>query len=137
MKNLVKLKIILLVLSIFLATQSSAAERILPLPKPAVDEETKIKTAKKKEIYPQKKPKEKKEEIEIETTQKTIDTVEKIEEEIFIYPENKPITFKRKIDKSVAKSTILSKKDFKIAKTVFDAIDKKKVANSTKIIEKG
>ena len=34
-----------------------AADNILPLPKPTVDQETKAIIAKKKEIYPQKKPK--------------------------------------------------------------------------------
>ena len=37
-------------------SETIAADRILPVPKPTVDQETKEKTAKKKEIYPQKKP---------------------------------------------------------------------------------
>ena len=56
MKNLVKLKVILLVFSIIFASSSFGADRILPLPKPIVDQDTKAKTAKKKEIYPKKKP---------------------------------------------------------------------------------
>ena len=56
MKNLIKLKVILLAFFIIFSSQSIAADRILPIPKPTVDQETKIKTAKKKKIYPQKKP---------------------------------------------------------------------------------
>jgi len=57
MKNLIKLNIIFLASFIIFSSQSIAADRILPIPKPIVDQETKIITAKKKEIYPQKKPK--------------------------------------------------------------------------------
>ena len=63
MQNLIILKVLLLVFSIIFTSQSLAADRILPLPKPSIDEKTKTKTAKKKEIYPQKKPKKKSEEI--------------------------------------------------------------------------
>ena len=48
MRNLVKLKVILLAFIIITASTSYAADRILPQAKPKVDEETKIKTAKKK-----------------------------------------------------------------------------------------
>ena len=56
MKNLIKFNVIFLVFFIIFSSQSIAADRILPIPKPIVDQETKIITAKKKEIYPQKKP---------------------------------------------------------------------------------
>ena len=46
MKNLVKLKVILLAFTTILTTQSFAADRILPLPKPTVDQETKAKIEK-------------------------------------------------------------------------------------------
>ena len=46
MRNLVKLKVILLAFIIITASTSYAADRILPQAKPKVDEETKIKTAK-------------------------------------------------------------------------------------------
>ena len=49
MKNLIKHNLILLAFIIF-SSQSIAADRILPIPKPIVDQETKIVTAKKKEI---------------------------------------------------------------------------------------
>ena len=55
MKNLIKLNVISLAFFIIFSSQSIAADRILPIPKPIVDQETKIITAKKKEIYPQKK----------------------------------------------------------------------------------
>ena len=63
MKNLIKLCIIFLAILIIFSSKSIAVDRILPLPKPKVDQETKIITAKKKEIYPQKKPIKKIEEI--------------------------------------------------------------------------
>ena len=66
MKNLLKLKVIILIFSIFFASQTVAADRILPIPKPIADQETKKKTEKKKEIYPQKKPTEKTEKIPTE-----------------------------------------------------------------------
>ena len=56
MKNLIKVKVFLLVFTIFFSSQSIAANQIFPQPKPLVDEDTKAKTAKKKEIYPQEKP---------------------------------------------------------------------------------
>ena len=48
MKILVKLKVFLLAITIIFATESIAAETILPIPKPEVDKEIKIKTAEKK-----------------------------------------------------------------------------------------
>ena len=60
MKILVKLKVFLLAITIIFATESIAAETILPIPKPEVDKEIKIKTAEKKLIYPKEKPKKKK-----------------------------------------------------------------------------
>ena len=61
MKNLLKLKVILLVFTIFFTSAVIAEDRILPIPRPTPDKETKIKTAEKKHIYPQKKPTLKKE----------------------------------------------------------------------------
>ena len=55
MKNLLKLKVIILIFSIFFASQTVAADRILPIPKPTVDQEAKEKTAKKKRNTPTKK----------------------------------------------------------------------------------
>ena len=56
MKNLIKVKVFLLVFAILFSSQAIAANQIFPLPKPLVDKDTKAKTAKKKEIYPKKKP---------------------------------------------------------------------------------
>ena len=47
MKNLIKLNIAILLLSIVLGSASYAGERILPLPKPSIDLETKNIVAKK------------------------------------------------------------------------------------------
>ena len=85
MKNLLKLNIIFLAFFIIFSSKSIAADRILPLPKPTVDQETKIITAKKKEIYPQKKPI--KDIEKIETSTKILDEAEKIT--IIIYPQKK------------------------------------------------
>ena len=49
---------------------------------------------------------------------------------------SKPITVKLKKDKVVAKSSVLSKKDFKVAKDVFKAIDNKKWQTALKISKK-
>ena len=47
-----------------------------------------------------------------------------------------PLIFQKTIQKTVAKSTILSKKDFKIAKSAFEAIDKKKWQTAIKLSKK-
>ena len=65
MKNLVKFSGIFLGFFIIFSSKSIAADRILPLPKPAVDQETKIKTVERKSIYPEKKPTLKKEKADI------------------------------------------------------------------------
>tara|TARA_B100001123_G_scaffold172894_1_gene198677 strand:- start:46 stop:2271 length:2226 start_codon:yes stop_codon:yes gene_type:complete len=135
MRNLVKLKVFLLVFSIAFSAQSIAADPILPLPKPTVDQETKSITAKKKEIYPQKKPVAKKEEKQVDTNQEITEIAED-QEKPFIYPKKKPIIVQAKIDKIATKSTVLSKKDFKIAKSVFKAIDKKKWQTALKLSRK-
>ena len=107
MKNLIKLNVIFLVFFIIFSSQSIAADRILPIPKPTVDQETKIITAKKKQIYPQKKPETEK--VTVEGEQEEAVPIQETKEEIFIYPEKKPLIFKKKIDKALAKSKILSK----------------------------
>ena len=56
MKNLHKLKVIFLIFTIIFTSQAIAADRILPIPKPTPDEETKVKISQKKRIYPEKKP---------------------------------------------------------------------------------
>ena len=88
MKNLLKLKVIILMFSIFFASQAVAADRILPIPKPTVDQETKKKIEKKKEIYPQKKPTK-----EIEIIAKTL---EEGKESEIIYPQRKSDTISKK-----------------------------------------
>ena len=61
MNNLNTHKVILVAIFMFISTNCIAKDRILPIPKPQVDQETKRITEKKKEIYPEKKPQEKKE----------------------------------------------------------------------------
>jgi len=135
MRNLVKLKVILLAFIIITASSSFAADRILPKAKPNVDLETKAKTAKKKEIYPKKKPEAEKKINQEEESLEIIETAEK-KEELFIYPEKKPIIVKKKVDKIVVKSQILSKRDFDIAKSVFKSIDEKKWKTALKSSKK-
>jgi len=132
MKNLVKLKVILLVFAIIFASKSIAADKILPLPKPSVDKDTIIKSSKKKEIYPKKKPTKEK----IETNVEVAETIETTDKEIFILPVKKPVFVKKIIDKTVIKSKILSKRDFKLAKSAFEYIDKKKWKSALKISTK-
>ena len=121
MRNFIKLNIIFLGFIIFFSSKSIAADLILPLPKPPVDQETQDVTAQKKEIYPQKKPTKK-----IEKTTTSTSILDETEEVVIIYPQKKPVIFQKKVDKAVAKSTILSSKDFKIAKSAFEAVKKKK-----------
>ena len=136
MKNRLKLNVIILISSIFLTSQTVAADRILPIPKPTVDQEAKEKTAKKKEIHPQKKPTKETEKIPTEEIKITAETLEESTESKIIYPQKKPIIFQKKIDKSVAKSTILSRGDLKIAKAAFEAVKKKKMADCNKNFKK-
>ena len=136
MRKFIKHWVILSVFFIIFSSKSIAADHILPLPKPAVDQETKIITSKKKEIYPQKKPKIIKEKISITETQEKITITQKAKEVIFIYPEKKPSIIKKRVDKTVVKSTILSKKDFKLAKAAFKAIDKRKWQTAIKLSKK-
>ncbi len=134
MRNLSKLKVFLLVIFINFTSESFAADQILPKQKPIVDEQTKITTAKKKKIYPEKKPLEEKTETEVSSVTSEIQKVE--EKQSTIYPAKKPLVFKKKIDKSAIKSNILSKRDFKIAKNVFEYVDKKKWKTALKISKK-
>jgi len=136
MRKFIKHCVILSAFFIIFSSKSIAADHILPLPKPAVDQETKIITSKKKEIYPQRKPKTIKEKISITKTQEKITTTQKTKKEIFIYPEKKPSIVKKRVDKAVVKSTILSKKDFKLAKAAFKAIDSRKWQTAIKLSKK-
>jgi len=136
MRDIIKISVIFLAIYIIFPSLSIAGENILPLPKPSIDNETKKIIAKKKLIYPKKKPQEDKEEILIKASEENEEISEDIKEEVFIYPENKPILVQKKIDKTVAKSEILSKKDFKIAKDAFKYIDKKKWQTALKISKK-
>ena len=131
MRNFIKLNIIFLGFLIFFSSKSIAADLILPLPKPVVDQETKNITAKKKEIYPQRKPTKK-----IEKTETSTKTLVETEEITIIYPQKKPTIFQKKVDKAVAKSTILSSDDFKKAKAAFKAVKKKKWQTAIKLSKK-
>ena len=139
MKNFIKyIGIFLSVLMLF-STNLATAKQILPSPKPSVDENIKKTVAKKKIIYPQKKPGTKNEQTQIDEKEKD-DLDPKIEteeiKEVAIYPQKKPLVYKKEVVKKVTKSSILSKKDFDIAKLAFDAIDEKKWQTAIKISKK-
>tara|TARA_B100000686_G_scaffold250877_1_gene261136 strand:+ start:49 stop:2280 length:2232 start_codon:yes stop_codon:yes gene_type:complete len=137
MKYLGKLKVFLLVIFATFISYGHAAEPILPLPKPTPDKIVKEKAAKKKYIYPQKKPTVKDNVQESQTGEdKVVAVVEETTEEIIIYPQKKPLIIQKKVDKAVNKSLILSKKDFQIAKQVFEAVDKKKWQTALKLSNK-
>ena len=138
MKKFVKLTVGIIGISIIFSSHSISAEKILPLPKPVVDQSAKIKNSKSKEIYPKKRPgiklKKKVEKNNNEKNIKDIDATKEIKmDEVFIYPKKKPITVTQKVDKVAIKSSVFSKKDFKIAKDVFKAIDKKKWQTALKL----
>ena len=115
MKNLVKHKVIFLTFFMFICTVSIAANPIMPLSRPQLDQETKQNLAKEKNIYPLSKPILKKEKLETKKDQKVVETQQIDEDEAFIYPKNKPIKVKKKINKIVKKSSVLSQKDFDLA----------------------
>jgi len=124
MKNFNKIGLFFLTIFVIFSFSSEAAEQILPIPKPQVEEDIKKAVAKKKEIYPKEKPTkniEKQTEVSDDKIEQTDD-----KDQAFIYPEKKPIIVQKKVDKIVAKSEILSKKDFKIAVASFNAIKKDK-----------
>ena len=130
MKNLIKFYVIFLGFFIVFSAKSIAADNILPLPKPTVDQETKAKVERKKEIYPQKKPVKKIEKIEEPEEGQNIEIAKKT---VPIYPQKKPILIKKQIDKAATKSSILSRSDFKIAKASFVAVKKKKWQTALKL----
>ena len=133
MINIYILKVFLLIFTVFFNIKTNAAELIIPLPKPKVDNEIKIIVEKKKNIYPQKKPtKEKSTKLD----EPVIEQIEETTSEVFIYPKKKPFIVKKKTTKIVSKSNILSKKDFKIAKKTFKEIEKRKWLSALKLSKK-
>ena len=136
MKNLHKLSIFFLIFSVLIGSRSIAADLILPKSKPYLDKETKTKSAKKKEIYPLKKPLQIKEKVDIAEDKKIVEKESKPEEEIIIFPKKKPLLVQKKIKKTVVKSTVVTPKDFKLAKAAFRAIDEKKWQTAIKLAKK-
>ena len=98
MKNINRLKVIFLTIVMFFSSPAIAADKILPLAKPNVDLETKNITAQKKRILPQPKPKTKIKkigELNTDIVQNTTND-QIIDNEVFIYPKNKPIIVQKK-----------------------------------------
>ena len=135
MKYFIKHKVILATFLMFFTTESVAKDKILPPEKPIVNEEIKKITKQKKNIYPQLKPKVKKNETQ--TVIKELNEVDvNAKDQLVIYPEIRPIIVQKKVDDVPKKSEFLSKKDFKLAKQIFDAIDKKKWQTALKLSKK-
>ncbi len=128
MKKHANLSLISLVFLLVFITITKADNIILPLPKPVISESVKVQAQQKKNIYPQKKPKASDEKIET-----TEDTSNESSIDIVIYPKKKPTLVLIKKTKASKISKILSKKDYKIAKSAFEAIDKKKWQTALKI----
>ena len=136
MQNFNISKVLLLIFFIILPIKYVEAANILPLPKPTVEQETKKRVDDKNTIYPKKKPSSEVKKDENTQTQEIQNVQSDTEQNKFIYPKKKPLIVKKQVDKAVSKSLILSKKDFKIAKSVFQAIDKKKWQTATKLSKK-
>ncbi len=82
MKKNIKHSVIFLVIYMFFASHSTAADFIIPQKKPIIDNETKITILKKKRILPEKKPTKK--------VEKTGTVEKKITTKSSIYPKEKP-----------------------------------------------
>ena len=76
MRIFIKISVTFLTIFVIFSFPSRAADRILPIPKPPVEEQVKKTTAKKKEIYPKQKPVIKKEEKEIEQVQEIVESID-------------------------------------------------------------
>ena len=109
-----------------LSLNKEKTDFIKPKKKPYLDT---VRTLKKNIIIPKNKP-ENKEIKKIAISKKTI---EKSENKIniasskkFILPEKKPFTYKKVTEKQSEKSSVLSKRDYVVAKEVFSLIKQKK-----------
>ena len=134
MKKLTKIKLIFLTILTIFCTQSIAADRIIPIPKPSMDLETKKKISKNIEIYPQKKPLIR--QAETESTKQVLETSELQNVNISIYPKKKPTLVKKVENQKIEASEILSKKDFRIAISAFEYISKNKWQTAIKVSKK-
>ena len=89
MKKHIKHSVIFLVIYMFFASHSIAAELVIHEKKPIIDKETKIKISKKKQIYPEKKPLKKIEKTE-SLEKKKIKETKDSSKTTFIYPKENP-----------------------------------------------
>ena len=94
-----KLKVIFLTILMFISTESLAADRLLPLPKPLIDKKTKKTLLDKKHIYPVKKPTPKEKKIEPNEDQQLTEITTNNEIEVFIYPQEKPVVVKKEVER--------------------------------------
>ena len=133
MKRLLKYKIISLIFFSIFISNAIAVDTILPISRPNPDKETVEITQKRKYILPKERP------ISLKIESEIIEnpaTLENKEEQVQIYPKKKPVLVQKRVDKVIPKSSILSKKDFAIAKKVFAAIDNKKWQTAIKLSKK-
>ena len=99
---------------------------ILPKIKPIIDDNIKLQAKQKKYLLPKNKPGEK---TIILESQKEIDVekvIAKIDDKKLIYPKKRPVIYQKQKRKVAAKSKHFTKGDFKLAKTIFSEIDKKR-----------
>ena len=89
MKKHIKHSVIFLIIYMFYASNSIAADFIIPEKKPIIDNETKIKILKKQQIYPAKKPVKKIEKAKL-IEKEIIKEIKESLEETFLYPKEKP-----------------------------------------------
>ena len=107
----------------FISSFGVSAEKLLPVPKPVINQEIKKKAEKSKNIYPQAKPSNKN---IITKVEESVDAEQLLKKEANIYPKKKPIIVKKIITKVAIKSETLSKKDFQVAKQAFKSMKNKK-----------
>ena len=130
-------------------TQSETTSKIVELPKedillpkqkPIIDNLTKLKIKKKKELLPQKKPEDKKlSKSELLKTQKDDvkkKVVSKIDGTKLIFPKKKPILYQKQDVKVASKSRYFSKHDFKLSKKIFSEIGKKRWVSAQNLAKK-
>ena len=95
MRNIFIHKVVFLIFSIIFTTVAIAADPILPLPKPIPDQETKSKTAKKKEILPKKNQMIKKKKLILKLV-RNLQKLQKRQKQKFLFIQKKNQYFSRK-----------------------------------------
>ena len=90
MKNLLQLKVIFLIFTIIFTSQAIAADRILPIPKPTPDKETKIKTTQKNLFILKKNQYKKKKKLKLQKVKKLLELMTNSKEK-FLFIQKKSL----------------------------------------------